>query len=296
MKGASFLLMAVLFWALNFHLSTAMMKYTSPDIAAFWRYFFGVGTLLLLSFSSFPSWQKIKVNWKGLLLVGFVGLFGFIYFFFQGLRYTSEMNGALIIALNPATTILLVFLFQGTKPTQQQTLGIFLAFIGVAYLLSKGDFQTLKHIDFNKGDVYFLIANLCFALQNIWIKKYMGDLGNLHFTTLTNLCCLLGFVPLLFIGGDFPMRELPFEFWVSGIVMGVFGTALAYFSWNYGIARLGAAKGAVFLNAVPLFVALFALLFGAQLFPYHMVSSLLIILGLVLVQLSRKKMVSVGQN
>lgn len=116
----------------------------------------------------------------------------------------------------------------------------------------------------------------------------MKDLGNLSFTTLTNFCCLLGFVPLLFLENNFSINNYPMEFWISGIVMGVLGTALAYYSWNYGIAKLGASKGAVFLNAMPLFVALFALVFGAPLMGYHMVSSVLIILGLLLVQVKNK--------
>lgn len=288
MKGALFLLIAVFFWALNFHLGKTMMAYASPNVTAFWRYFFGVGTLFILSYSSFPSWLKIKANWQGIFLVGFVGLFGFIYFFFQGLKYTSEMNGALIISLNPATTLLLVFFLYRQKPDKKQVMGILLAFIGVVYLLCKGDFDALRNTAFNKGDILFLIANLLFALQNIWIKKYMKDLGNLSFTTLTNFCCLLGFVPLLFLENNFSINNYPMEFWISGIVMGVLGTALAYYSWNYGIAKLGASKGAVFLNAMPLFVALFALVFGAPLMEYHMVSSVLIILGLLLVQVKNK--------
>ncbi|TMM58045.1 DMT family transporter [Maribacter algarum] len=295
MKGVSFLIIAVLFWALNFHLGKTMMDYASPNVSAFWRYFFGVATLVILTFSTFPSWSKIKANFKGIFLVGFIGLFGFIFFFFQGLKYTSEMNGALIIALNPATTLLLVYLLQGGKPDKKQTIGIVLAFIGVVYLLCKGNLQMLQNIDFNKGDIFFLIANLAFAFQNIWIRKYMNDLGNLNFTALTNLCCLFGFIPLLFLESEFQLN-LPLEFWGAGIVMGVFGTALAYYSWNYGIAQLGAANGAVFLNAVPLFVALFALVFGAQLFGYHIVSSILIILGLLLVQIKNKRSMATDQT
>jgi len=289
LKGIAFLLIAVIFWALNFHLGKTMMEHASPNATAFWRYFFGVLTLLLLTYSTFPSWSKIKANSRGILLVGFVGLFSFIYFFFKGLKYTSEMNGALIIALTPATTVMLAFLIQGQRPDKKQAVGILLAFIGVAYLLSKGDIQSLKNINLNIGDVYFLIANLAFSFQNIWIKKYMKDLGNLNFTTLTNLCCLIGFVPLLIFEGEIQLMSLPMEFWFSGMVMGVFGTALAYYSWNYGITKLGVARGSIFLNAVPLFVALFALVFGAQLFGYHIVSGLLILLGLLLVQLKNSK-------
>lgn len=285
MKSIIFLLLAVLFWALNFHLSKVMMNYVSPNASAFWRYLFGVIALFIVSYSALPSWIDIKANWKGIFLVGFIGLFGFIYFFFQGLKYTSEMNGALIISLNPATTLVLAILFQGHKTNKQQIGGIVLAFLGVVYLLAKGDFSAFLDISFNKGDVLFLIANLLFALQNIWIKKYASKVGNLGFTTLTSFCCLLGFAVLLLFETSLTIKDLPFKFWASGIVMGVFGTTLAYIFWNYGITKIGAAKGSVFLNAMPLFTALFAISFGAELLDYHLVSTILIIGGLLLVQL-----------
>jgi len=262
-----------------------MMNYVSPNASAFWRYLFGVATLFIISYTVLPTWKQIKANWQGIFLVGFVGLFGFIYFFFQGLKYTSEMNGALIISLNPATTLVLAMLFQGHKANKQQIGGIVLAFLGVVYLLAKGDFSAIQDIKFNRGDILFLIANLLFALQNIWIKKYASQIGNLSFTTLTNLCCFIGFVVLLQFEAPILLTGLPWEFWASGIVMGIFGTALAYIFWNYGIDKLGAAKGSVFVNTLPLFTALFAISFGAQLFGYHLVSTILIISGLLLVQL-----------
>lgn len=289
MKSSAFLLTTVLFWALNFYLGKHAMQYVSPNAAGFWRYFFGVLALFALSAAAFPSWQRIRANLFGVLLVGFVGLFGFIWLFFQGLQYTSEMNGALFISLNPATTLVFAMLFQGHKATWREILGIGIAFFGAVYLLTKGEPASLFAIQFNKGDLIFMLANIVFAMHNLWIKKYSKDLGNLHFTTLTNLCCLLGFAVLLLWEDHASIRSLPLDFWAAVVGMGVFGTAIAYYCWNYGINQMGAARGAVFINAMPLFSAFFAILFGAELFGFHLVSCVLIIGGLLLVQLRGNK-------
>jgi len=285
MKSILFLLLAVLFWALNFYLGKYMIQYVSPNVSAFWRYIFAVGVLFIFTYGTLPSWAEIKTHVTGVALVGFIGLFGFIYLFFQGLNYTSEMNGALIVSLNPATTLLLAVVLQGYKPTINQILGILVAFCGVVYLLTAGDIMSIGSIVFNKGDIMFLLANLLFGLQNIWIKKYSAGLGNLNFTALTNFCCLLGFVGLLLFESSFPVRLLPFKFWLAAFGMGALGTAVSYYCWNYGIAEIGAARGAIFINALPLFAAIFAILFGAELLSYHLVSAALIIGGLLLVQL-----------
>ncbi len=284
MKSILLLTITVLFWSLNFYFGKIMMEYVSPNVAAFWRYLIGVLALFAMSFNSLPPWKTIQENLFGILLVGFVGLFGFVFLFFHGLNLTSEMNGALIVSLNPAMTVLLAVCFQGYKVNGRQIIGILLAFFGIVYLLTKGSPQAILNIELNKGDLIMLCGTSVFALQNIWIKKYSANLGNLSFTSLTNFCCLIGFILVMPFEDAFPIASLPSEFWLAAFGMGVPGTALAYYFWNYGLNEIGAARGAVFLNAIPMFTAMFAILFGATLFPYHLYSALLIIGGLLLVQ------------
>lgn len=288
MKSALLLVTAVVFWALNFHLGKIMMEYVSPNTSAFWRYVFGVIALVFLTITKFPSSAQIEKNFKGIFLVGFIGLFGFIYFFFQGLKYTSAMNGALIIALNPMTTLIIVAIFQGYKIKMREVIGAVIAFVGVVYLLTRGNLAAVFSLEFNYGDLLFFLANILFALHNIWVGKYSKDLGNLTFTMLTSCCCLIGFSITQLWEPAVEMLSLPLRFWLAAIGMGFLGTALAYYCWNYGIIKIGATRGAVFTNAIPLFTAFFAILFGEQIFGFHWVSSLLIIGGLLLVQLKGK--------
>ena len=288
MKSALFLFTAVLFWALNFHLGKIMMEYVSPNTSAFWRYLFGVIALFLLTVTKFPTKAQIEKNAKGIFLVGFIGLFGFIYFFFQGLKYTSAINGSLIIALNPMTTLIIAAIFQGYKIKIREVIGAIVAFVGVIYLLTAGNINAIFSLQLNYGDLLFFVANILFALHNIWVGKYSKDLGNLTFTMLTSVCCLIGFSVTQLWEPSVDILSLPLPFWLSAMGMGFLGTALAYYCWNYGIIKIGATRGAVFTNAIPLFTAFFAILFGEQIFNFHWVSSFLIIGGLLLVQLKRK--------
>ena len=105
---------------------------------------------------------------------------------------------------------------------------------------------------------------------------------------LTSVCCLIGFSVTQLWEPSVDILSLPLPFWLSAMGMGFLGTALAYYCWNYGIIKIGATRGAVFTNAIPLFTAFFAILFGEQIFNFHWVSSFLIIGGLLLVQLKRK--------
>lgn len=285
MKYWFFLTFATVSWGLNFHLAKLMLEDSTALEAGLWRYVFGVGVLLFFLWGDWPRWSAIQKQLGPLFLVGFIGLFGFNYLFFVGLSMTSAINAALIAGLNPATTLLLSRLILKTRITRAQVVGIALALVGVCFLILKGRISSIMRLDLNLGDALILMANIVFALHNVWVKQHGGRLNNRHFTFLTNLFCLLGFVfllPVLEIG---PVATYPRQYWVAAIGMGAVGTALAYYFWNRGIAHLGAPQAGIFMNLVPLSAALFALAFGEIIQFYHIVSGTVIIIGVVIMQL-----------
>jgi len=284
---AVFLLLgAATFWGLNFHEAKIMLRHVNFIEAGFWRYLFGVAFLFLLQIRSLKhlSFQEIKKGWKGIVLVGFVGIFGFNIFFFWGLLYTSALNAALIIGLTPATTLLASHWILKTPIYNRQKIGIAIAFVGVVYLLSKGRPDQLLQLKWSIGDLLIMCANLLFALQNVWIKKHAAKHSNLVFTFLTNAACLLGFILILPILGMHTPPLATFDFWLSVIGIGLLGTCAAYLFWNKGVQLFGAANAGLFINVVPLAAAIFAVFFGERLEIYHAISGGLILLGLFYVQ------------
>jgi len=284
MKNIAFLLIATATWGLNFFLAKIMMESSSALVAGFWRYFIAVLVLLPILWKQLPSWKLVLRQSRLLLFVGIVGIFAFNYFFFIGLSATSAINAALIMSLNPALTLLLARIIWKQTITSAQGLGMVLAFLGVAVLISKGEPWNLSGLAMEPGDTYMWIANLAFAIYHLGVRQYTGTMKNLHFTFFTTLICCFCF---LLIIQPYPLMEpttYPAVFWYAAIGMGGPGTALAYFSWNRGSAGLGIGRAAVFMNTVPFFTSLFALLFGASLYLYHFWSGLLIIAGLLVIQ------------
>jgi len=129
-----FLLGATFFWGLNFHLAKHMLQYVSFVEAGFWRYLFGVLFLIIfqISINKQLSFSNLRRGISALLLIGIVGLFGVNLFFFLGLKYTSALNAALIISLNPAFTLLFSKLLLNTPITNYHKIGISIALIGVS--------------------------------------------------------------------------------------------------------------------------------------------------------------------
>src|SRR5699024_8352810 len=54
--------------------------------------------------------------------------------------------------------------------------------------------------------------------------------------------------------------------WTLGTVgaifyIGIFASIIAFLSWNSGVVRLGASRAGIFLNFIPLFATIFAIIF-----------------------------------
>ena len=67
------------------------------------------------------------------------------------------------------------------------------------------------------------------------------------------------------------------------LYVGVVGTAGAYVLWNFGIRRVGAAGGSLFLYLIPVFGAVFAVtILSEEIALYHLAGTALIVGGILI--------------
>ncbi|WP_196894439.1 DMT family transporter [Aureivirga marina] len=288
MKAYLILFFVVLLWGLNFHFAKIMLNDVNFLEAGFWRYVFGVLALFLFTIKNLPKIKALKKEAPRIFIIGFFGIFGYNLFFFLSLIKGTAINAALIISLNPAITLLLATIFLKTKLHFNHILGVIIAFFGAFYLILKGNFSNLDIVHFSKSDLYISAACIIFAMYNVAVKKFAINIPNKHFTLLTNFSCLLTFIVILPFYGEnftFPYSE---AFWLSAIGIGVIGTSIAYFLWNYGIEMAGAPKAGIFLNFIPLSTAFFGIFFHEKLYHYHFISGIIILGGLFIMNTEYK--------
>jgi len=287
MKPILSAVLAAVLWGLNFHFAKIMLEESNFIEAGTWRYIVGViGVFFFLALSRKDKLQ-FDLPYKGLMLVGFIGLFGFNLFFFSGLIYTSPVNAALIVALNPITTIILSAFILKTGIKRHQVIGAIVSFAGVLYLLTKGNFENFYGLELNKGDLLIFIGNILFGFHNVWVKKYKKDMSNLQFTAYTNLICLFGFlIALLFSPIELSVDHSQ-NYWLTSLGIGFLGTAAAYLLWNYCISKIGANRTTIYINLVPLAAAISASFFGVSIYGFHYISGLIILVGVAIIESER---------
>ncbi|RIV31649.1 DMT family transporter [Flagellimonas lutimaris] len=280
MREALYLVIATIFLGLNFHLAKVILLEANFIEAGLWRFLFGVSLLTLIGLKNLPKLKSIIRNLKGILLTGIIGLFGFNFFFFLGLTHSTAINAALIVSLNPLLTILFSNRILKTEISKKQIAGILVAFLGVLYLVIKGNISNLLELEFCSGDILICIANVFFALHHVWVKKYAVTISTLNFTLLTCLFCLICFIIVAQFYGMTDVSTHTLNFWMAVFGIGAMGTGLAYLLWQKGIQMVGADHAGVFMNIVPLSAAFFALFFDEDLYLYHLVAGILIISGM----------------
>lgn len=277
-------ILSTLFWGGNFNAGKYIVEYLPPFVAASLRFSLAsVFILLILVCTEKNIIDTLKRNWKAFIVLGLIGVAGFNGLFFLGLKYTTAVNGALIMATNPLVTMLLAALILNQTINARQWIGLVFSFFGVLLVITHGSLDTLIHLKIASGDWIILAANFCWALYSVLNRHYIKSSTPMITTSIT--MCVGTLVLLLFSAPSFTEANVFHHSWQVNVLlcyMAIFGSVLAYLFWNHGIERLGASETSIFFNLVPVFTVAISLLIGQSVALLQIVGGLLVIMGVLI--------------
>jgi len=262
------LVLTTLFWAGNFVVGRALHGSIPPIALAFWRW---AGALLIVLPFAFPhlrpQWPLVRSAWKKLTLYGLLGVGCFNTFIYIALQSTTATNALLINSTIPILIIVLSWLFSGTLLPRRQALGVLISFAGVITIICRADLQLLLTLRVNSGDLWVLLAVVCWASYTCLLRQRPAGLHPLTF-----LCCII------LIG---LMSLAPFYAWelsqgaymtltpqtVAGICyVALFASVLAFIMWNHSVSHIGANRAGLFLHLMPVFGTILSIIFLGEAF------------------------------
>ena len=285
-KAYIMLILATLFWAGNFTIGKfAYTENVPPYSLAFFRWI--LVWIILLPFT-YKEISRIKTEVKNNLslffILGFTSVGIFSAFTYNALNYTQVINASLFNTAIPVSIILVCFLLKIEKTNIFQISGLIVSVLGILAIITRLDLNILLTLNFNKGDIYMIIAIISWGIYSAFLKKKTFDISLL---SLVHVVCTFGLIILLpaflFELAQGKTTEVNSNLIFILLYIAIFPSIGSYYCWAGAVAIIGANRAGIFLSLIPLFSTIFAMIFFNEKFLFfHFIGSVLIILGLFL--------------
>ena len=279
------LTLSALFWSGNFIVGRAIREDISPIGLNFWRWV--IAFAVLLPFAAPGLWQHRAIllrHWKLMLAFGVLGVTGFNSFVYLALQSTLAINAVLLVAVTPLTIVATSWLLFRDRVSWAAAFGLMASVLGVVIVVSRGDPALLAEIAFNPGDLWMLLAVATWSVYSVLLKHRPAELPPLTLLGATMIVGLVVLLPIyLFTLGEGIGIQLSGESLAALIYVALFASVLAYICWNQGVREVGPNRAGVFINLMPVFGAILAVVFlGERIAPYHAVAAVLVFGGIIL--------------
>lgn len=290
------LLLTMFLWGLAWPVGRLLAEGLPPVSIAVLRYAIVVPVLFgILRFKQ----QKLTLQRKwipNLVLMGLLSTTLYQAFFLFGVKYAAASDDSLVIGIGPVLIAIMASFVLNERLTWTKGLGFFsgLAGIGVISLLSPNTNVLNRPL----GISLVFGGAVAYALYTVTLRRFVSmnraDNGPAP-SSLSILAwiSLFGWIFLI----PFSLLEAPWTFtwgpvsWLGILYLAILSTVVGYFFYVEGVSKIGAGRAAIFGNLVPVFgVLTSALLLGENLSPWHGVSFLLILTGVILVNRQKKSL------
>ena len=281
-----FLFLTVTFWAGNFVVGKFASIYEVPPFSLnFYRWFFA---WVILAPFTLPEIIKKKDyiinNYKLFIILGVTSITIFNSIVYYSLNFTQVISGVLMISTIPVMIMFFSSIFKIEKTNIFQIIGVILSFLGVIIIITKANFEILKNLNFNKGDVTMVVAMFSWALYSTLLKRQTYEISQLSLLQVVMSFGLVFLIPIYFIEYQLGFRitlDKPFYLILSYVVL-LPGLA-SFILWIKGISMIGANRSGVFLHLMPILSAIMAMIiFNEKFMFYHMLGACFIITGILL--------------
>jgi len=226
----------------------------------------------------------ILKNFKLLFLLGLSSVFLYSALTYKALNYTQVINASLFNTAVPATIILVCFLLKIEKTNIFQLAGLLISTLGILAIVTRLDLNILNSLDFNKGDLLMIIAIISWGIYSAFLKKRNFKISLL---ALIQIICSFGLVLLapafLTELNQGYSLDINLNLFYILLYVAIFPSIGSYYCWAGAVSIIGANRAGIFLSLIPLFSTFFAMIFFDEKFLFfHLIGSILIILGLFL--------------
>ena len=278
------LIFTALFWSGNAIAGKLAVGHIAPMTLTAVRWTVAFAIILAIGWpNARRQWPELRRSMKVLFPLGAVGFSLFNLALYSALQYTSAINVTIEQAAMPLVIFATNLVLFGMRIGPVQIFGFLLTVTGVAITASGGDIARLAALEVNQGDAIMLIAVLAYGGYTVALRYKPA----LDWQTVM-------------VGMAFAAMVVswPFAIWenvhgagympdLQGLGVAaytaIFPSILAQVFYIRGIELLGSNRAGLFINLVPVFGTLLAIVIVGETFhPYHALALVMVIGGIAL--------------
>ena len=257
------MILSTMFWAGAFVAGKFSVGQFSPVTISFFRFLIATSIIFpIMIRMEKHRWRLGKKDLLTVVFIGFIGMVGYHMFFYTALKYTTAINASVIGAMSPLVMNVVSVFFLKAKLGWKRLSAILLSLTGVVLIITNGNIEGFVKGGFNPGDFLMMIAVLCWVAYGIMSKKVMENYSPLIITAYSFLTAAVMLFP--FALADLGTGYLPkttFSGWMAILYMAIFPSVIGYLVQQVSFKKLGTGKTMMFINLVPVFSIVLAVIF-----------------------------------
>ena len=274
------LILTTLMWGGNAIAGRLAVGEVSPMVLTCLRWVFVVAVMIPLTGRQIVAeWTKISARWAFIILMGTFGFTAFNGLFYAAAHHTTAVNLTIFQGAIPVLVLLGTVLFFGARVIPLQILGMIVTILGVVLVSVKADLEILKTLSLNIGDVWMLIACVFYAGYTLGLRHRPNIPGLVFFAAMA-MVAFISSLPL--IGLEIVQGTAQFptpKGWLILLYVAVMPSLLSQIFYMRGVELIGPARAGLFVNLVPVFGALLAVLLLGEPFAIYHALGLVLVLG-----------------
>ncbi len=233
------------------------------------------------------DWPVLRTRVLVLFCMGAFGMGLFNVTMYTALRYTTAVNASIEQSLMPVLIILANFLFFRQRAAFWQLVGVALSIVGVIVTSTNGEPFGFFSGALNRGDALMITAAVFYAGYTISLR-WRPSIHWLSFLFVIGCGAASICLPLTIWEINTKGFVAPgLQGWLLLAYAVIFPTLVAQLAFARGVELIGGNRAGLFINLVPIFGSLLAvLIIGESFRAYHAIGLVLVLGGIFLAEKS----------
>jgi drug/metabolite transporter (DMT)-like permease len=227
------------------------------------------------------DWRLLRPRLLFLSAMGVLGFTAFNALFYVAAHYTTAVNIGIIQGSMPVFVLIGAFAAYRTRVTALQIAGVIVTMLGVVIVGSGGDPARLAALAVNPGDVLMVVACALYAIYTVGLRK-RPQVSSLSLLAVLACAAFVTSLPLTLAEAAIGRFQWPTATgWIIVVLVTLFPSFLAQLFFIQGVTLIGPGRAGIFVNLVPVFASILAVVFLSEPFEaFHALALGLVLAGI----------------